>query len=155
MAIKIYGILAGTLLLFFAGLHSFLATGVILLQSLKTQTFDYFEMINKSLGKGAMLASRLCISLDYIACQIFGIVYFLDYFIKVLEKLNLSDNVIIKNDLLKYLCIFLFLLPLYMHKRMMNLTYLFYLIVISLFVLILLILVKTISLYFERRLPIL
>lgn len=68
MCLKTYGCGLGSLLLIYAGIHSFSMSFILLYQCIKTKTFDYFEMIEKSVGKKIKFLAWIFISLDYLAC---------------------------------------------------------------------------------------
>jgi hypothetical protein len=90
------------------------------------KTTDYLEIIRGVLGERVARIARVIISLGYCVSQVFGVVYFLDFFKNSMRSLGLQEVLAFFSPAKQFLFIFAILLPLYLHRRVANMNLLFF-----------------------------
>lgn len=131
------GLLLGISLCLIGGLTCYLSSRVLLLKSIEHGTVEYIDIIWKCLGRIASKIIQIIISLGYLVCLLFGIIYFLDFFKNSMRCLGYDHVLEVMTIPLQYLVIFCILLPLYMHERFSNLDFIFYGILVCFFTIVL------------------
>lgn len=137
------GLLIGLALCFIGGLTCYLSSRILLLKSIEHETVEYIDIIKKCLGRIASKIIQVVISLGYLVCLLFGIIYFLDFFRNSMTCLGFDQVLVVMTVPLQYLVVFLILLPLYLHEKFSNMDFIFYGILVCFFTIVLFLLIRS------------